>query len=85
VKQASRDPSRQQQQQIVVKQEPGAHKAAGHASAAAAGCGPGSSSRRVLEVCVEPPGGGEWAVTHLQLSQVRDDCWLLGWSVNQRA
>lgn len=73
----------QQQQAVVIKRELGLD-AAGDQQAlalavpsAAAAAEPNSSSRRVLEVFVEPPGGGKWAVTHLQLSQVKSfvDLW----------
>jgi hypothetical protein len=68
----------QQQQQQVVKTEPGVLVVRNAAGDAGVGVGDAvedavgvrSSSSRVLEVCVEPPGGGTWAVTHLQLSQV---------------
>jgi hypothetical protein len=67
-----------QQQQQAVKTEPGVLVVGNAAADTGVGVGdaPGdavggrSSSSRVLEVCVEPPGGGAWAVMHLQLSQV---------------
>jgi hypothetical protein len=67
---------RQQQQQVVVKQEPdfeGGDQQLALVPSRGLAAVPGSSSgsKQVLEVCVEPPGGGEWAVTQLQLSQVR--------------
>jgi hypothetical protein len=72
----------QQQQQVVVKQEPdieGGDQQLALVPSRGLAAVPGSSSKQVLEVCVEPPGGGEWAVTHLQLSQVGD------WSHNRAA
>lgn len=67
-----------QQQQQVVKTKPGVlvvgsaavDAGVGVGDAAEGAVGVRSSSSRVLEVCVEPPGGGAWAVIHLQLSQV---------------
>lgn len=75
---AERQPpkQRQRQQQVAVKQEPdfeGGDQQLALVPSRRLAAVPGSSSgsKQVLEVCVEPPGGGEWAVTHLQLSQVR--------------
>jgi hypothetical protein len=64
----------QQQQLAMVKYEPRAEDAA---KAAAAGAVAGGSSRRVLEVHVEPPKGGPWVTAHLQLSQINSfvDLW----------
>jgi hypothetical protein len=63
--------AKQQLRQVAVKQEPGA------AAGPAAGGGRSGGSRAVLEVYVEPPGGGEWAVARLQRSKLTSfvDMW----------
>lgn len=77
-------PKQQQQQLVLIKQEPDLIKveAAARAPRIAAGTArtvtePGSNTSRRLEVFVEPPGGGKWLATHVDLAKVRSfvDLW----------